>query len=272
MADLIGSKANMRITLYQMHILWEDKEANYTRLENALKNTCINETDLFLLPEMSFTGFSMNVEKTKENNFKTVNRMSGYAKKYHIAIGFGWVKDCGEKSENHYTIVDREGRIVSDYAKIHPFSFSGEDKKFQGGKKIDVFELNGIKFSTFICYDLRFPEIFQIASKEAHVIIIPANWPEKRREHWKCLLRARAIENQVYIVAVNCVGEIGGLDYSGDSCVIDPNGEILVELSKQERILEYELTDDVETIRKSFCVKNDRNEKLYCELKGITDI
>lgn len=141
--------------------------------------------------------------------------------------------------------------------------FSGEDKKFQGGKKIDVFELDGIRFSTFICYDLRFPEIFQIASKEAHVILLLANWSQKRSEHWKCLLRARAIENQVYIIAVNCVGEISGLDYSGDSCVINPNGEIMIELSGREELLEYQFSDNVDIFRNSFQVKNDRKEGLY---------
>ena len=192
--------------------------------------------------------------------------MQQYAVQYHISIGFGWVKDCGEKSENHYTIVNKAGKIISDYAKIHPFSYSGEDIKFQGGNKIAVFELDNIKFSTFICYDLRFPEIFQAASKTANIIIVPANWPASRSEHWKCLLRARAIENQVYILAINCVGEVGGLHYSGDSCVINPNGEILMELSGQEGVLEYELLDDVGDFRNSFQVKNDRREDLYCSL------
>lgn len=254
----------MKIALYQTNICWENKEKNYIQLEKRLSET--KNIDLFLLPEMSFTGFSMNTEKTKEDDFKTVNKMSDYAKKYYTAIGFGWVKDCGEKSENHYTIVNKEGRVISDYAKIHPFSFSDENKKFQGGKKIDVFELEGIRFSSFICYDLRFPEIFQIASKKAHVILVPANWPQTRREHWKCLLRARAIENQVYIIAVNCVGEIGGVDYSGDSCVINPNGELLIESFGEESIIVYELNDDVLNFRNVFSMKKDRREDLYCSL------
>lgn len=253
----------MKIALYQMNIQWENKENNYLCVEAKLIESQEKKIDLFLLPEMSFTGFSMNTEITKESNLKTVNKMTDYAKKYHIAIGFGWVKDYGEKSENHYTIVDKEGKIVSDYVKIHPFSFSGEDRKFKGGERINVFELNGVKFSTFICYDLRFPEIFQIASKEAHVILVPANWPQKRRGHWKCLLRARAIENQVYIIAVNCVGEIDGVTYSSDSCVINPNGEILIEVFGQENILEYDLVDDVLDFRNTFGVKNDRREDLY---------
>lgn len=255
----------MKIALYQMHIAWEDKENNYARFEEHLNNFYEKEIDLFLLPEMSFTGFSMNTGITKESRFETVNRMMSYAKQYHTAIGFGWVKDRGEKSENHYTIVNREGIIVSDYAKIHPFSYSGEDQKFQGGQQIVDFELDDIRFSSFICYDLRFPEVFQIASKIAHVILVPANWPEKRRAHWKCLLQARAIENQVYIIAVNCVGQIGGVNYSGDSCVINPNGEILLELPEREDVSVFELVDDVENYRSTFQIKNDRRENLYRE-------
>lgn len=264
MEDFTRSKNRvMKLAVYQMHIEWENKEKNYIQVEQKLKAVYERGIDLFLLPEMSFTGFSMNTDVTKENGCETINKISDYAKRYHIAIGFGWVKDCGEKSENHYTVVDKEGNIISDYAKIHPFSFSGEDQKFRGGEKIIAFELGGVIFSTFICYDLRFPEVFQVASRMSNVILVPANWPKKRREHWKCLLQARAIENQVYIMAVNCVGNIGGIDYSGDSCVINPNGEILAELSEQNNVLEYELTDDVEKFRKAFQIKADRREDLY---------
>lgn len=254
-----------------MHIIWEDKEANYLRFESKIKEMYDKKIDLFLLPEMSFTGFSMRTDITKESRLETVDKMINYAKKYHTAIGFGWVKECGEKSENHYTVVNRNGEIISDYVKIHPFSYSGEDKKFKGGEKVEIFELLGIPFSSFICYDLRFPEIFQVASKEAHIILVPANWPQSRQDHWRCLLQARAIENQVYIFAVNCVGKIGGVDYSGNSCVIDPNGKILHELSGQEGILEYELIDDAESFRKAFAVRNDRNEQLYYGLMNFVD-
>lgn len=253
----------MKIALYQMYIIWEDKGANYSQLESKFREMYDKKIDLFLLPEMSFTGFSMETDRTKECQLETVNKMKGYAKKYQLAVGFGWVKDCGQKSENHYTVVDKNGEIVSDYAKIHPFSFSGEDQKFQGGESINVFELNGMNCSTFICYDLRFPEVFQIASRTANIIIVPANWPAARREHWMCLLRARAIENQVYVIAINCVGQTNGLYYSGDSCVINPNGEVLVELSDQEGVIEYELVDDVKNYRDTFRVKNDRRNDLY---------
>lgn len=253
----------MKLAVYQMNIIWENKEENYLLLEKKLQRLSGKETDMILLPEMSFTGFSMNTDATKEAELDTIKKMIGFAKQYHIAIGFGWVKDCGEKSENHYTVINQYGDILSDYAKIHPFSYSGEDKKFQGGSSIPVFQFEGTTFSTLICYDLRFPEVFQIASKSANVILVPANWPEARSEHWKCLLRARAIENQVYIIAVNCVGNINGLNYSGDSCIIAPDGEVLQELSGQQGILEYELKDDVQRIRNEFPIKRDRREDLY---------
>lgn len=256
----------MRIGLYQMHIAWEDKQCNLARLENKLKEAKEQKVDLLLLPEMSFTGFSMNTEMTKEAAGETVERVRALAVQYKMAIGFGWVRDCGQKSENHYTVIDEAGICLSDYAKIHPFSFSGEDLKFIGGDKLTSFVIKDIPFSGFICYDLRFPEIFQIASKKAHVIILPADWPAKRSHHWKTLLQARAIENQVYIFAVNCVGQIDDLYYSGDSCVINPNGEILEILSDEEGMIIYDLMDDTEQYRSNFPVKQDRREGLYRSL------
>lgn len=256
----------MKIALYQMYIEWENKEINYLHAEDAIARASKEEVELFLLPEMSFTGFSMNTDITKENENQTLERMEKYARKYEIAIGFGWVKDCGLRAENHYTIVDKNGNLLSDFTKIHPFSYAGENEKFKGGEKIADFCLGGISFSTFICYDLRFPEVFQIASKKADVILVPANWPEKRTEHWKCLLKARAIENQVYIVGINCAGEINGLNYSGFSCIIDPNGKVLEELPDREGVLTFELENDVEKIRNGFPVKRDRREGLYSRL------
>ncbi len=257
----------MRIALYQMHIAREDKAANMAKMEEQLKAASENKAELLLLPEMCFTGFSMNVDATKEADEKMVERISALARQYQVAIGFGWAKDCGQKAENHYTIVDKQGICLSDYAKIHPFSYSGEDQKFRAGDRLTSFVLGDMPCTGFICYDLRFPEIFQIASKTAHVIIVPANWPAKRSSHWKTLLQARAIENQVYILAVNCVGQIGSLYYSGDSCVINPDGQVLSMLSDTEGLIFYDLVDDVEQYRRRFPVKKDRREELYRVLR-----
>ena len=210
----------------------------------------------------------MNTGLTGEGQEKlTVNLMKQYATKYEIALGFGWVKKISARAENYYTIVDKTGDIVSEYKKIHPFSYSGEDKEFVGGDEIVMYKFGDVTFSTFICYDLRFPEIFQIASKKADAIILPANWPQKRREHWLSLLKARAIENQVYIFAINCWGTIGNQYYSGDSCVINPDGQIKHLLSDEEGIIVYEFVNDTKSYIISFPVKKDRKEELYYKIR-----
>ncbi len=258
----------MKVALYQYHIQWEEKEANFQRVERVLQKAERDGVRLLLLPEMSFTGFSMRTELTAEREQETICRMRRLAAAYGAAVGFGWVRDTGEKAENHYTVVDRDGGILSDYVKIHPFSYSGEDQRFIGGTDVSSFVLEGSRFSTLICYDLRFPELFQIVSPKADVIVVAANWPQKRSAHWKTLLQARAIENQVYILGVNCVGEAGGLLYSGDSCVIAPDGMVIDMVSDREQLMEYELDNDTARYRSEFPVRADRREDLYARLAG----
>ena len=199
----------------------------------------------------------MDTAKTADLNGETVSIMRDIAVRYKAAIGFGWVRKTDEKCGNVYTVVDSSGQILSEYTKIHPFSYSGEDKYFTGGKKISVYRIGDIPFSTFICYDLRFPELFRSVCRDVHAVIIPANWPAKRAEHWKTLLRARAIENQVYIFGVNCVGDMNGAYYSGDSCIIDPNGNVISQISDEEGIIKYDLTDNTDSYRNSFPVLKD---------------
>lgn len=256
----------MKVVLVQSHILWEEKERNIEKAIKVVEEQAQAGAELILFPEMSFTGFSMNTALTKEGGRYTQGRIAGEACKHNVSIGFGWVRDCGEKCENHYSVIDNTGIMISDYAKIHPFSYSGEDQFFVGGEKTTIFQLNGIKFSTFVCYDLRFPEVFQAVSDEVSVIVVPANWPARRCRQWKTLLQARAIENQVYILGVNCVGNIGGTEYSGDCCVVNPNGDVIVMESGQEGILSYDLEDDVEKHRESFQVRKDRKWRLYQKL------
>ena len=250
----------MRIALCQLQIEFESKKINEERAMTFVKNAAHNGVKLVLFPEMSLTGFSMNVAITAEDNHESVKRFQEIAKEYSICIGLGWVLKEKEqsKAENHYTIIDSNGKILNDCIKIHPFSYAGEDQFFKSGNSISHFYIDDYCMSSFICYDLRFPEIFQMASKEAHIIIVPANWPAKRSQNWKCLLQARAIENQVYILGINCVGNQKDIYYSGDSCIIDPNGEIKEMLSNQEGLIIYDLADDTERFRSAFPVKQDR--------------
>ncbi len=248
----------LRISLIQPHIKWEDKAYNIELAQRAVDKQRKAGMELVLFPEMSFTGFSMNTAVTGENSQWTVQTMSEVAKKNQLGIGFGWVRKLGDKCENVYSMVDKKGRLVTEYVKIHPFSFAGENEKFIGGANLVTFEMKGIWFTVFLCYDLRFPELFRLACPDVSAVILPACWPAKRAEHWKTLLRARAIENQVYIFAVNCQGEINGQYYSGDSCVVNPDGQVFNMLSNTDGAIHYDLIDDVHKFRSVFPALDDR--------------
>jgi len=127
------------------------------------------------------------------------------------------------------------------YRKIHPFSHAGEERFVRPGTELVTVDVEGFRVSMFVCYDLRFADEFWQLAADTDVYLVPANWPEKRREHWMTLLAARAIENQAYVVGVNRVGAAGGeggtLTYSGDSRIVDPTGELLATASRSESIL-----------------------------------
>lgn len=175
----------MKVAMCQTNIIWEDKEKNIEKCIEYIEQAKKHNIELMLFPEMSFTGFSMNINNTKENYNYTVQKISKIARENKIAIGFGWVEEMGHKARNKYTVVNSEGNVLADYAKIHPFSYSGEDKYFVSGASLSKFKFDNFTIGLLICYDLRFPEIFQALSKECDAIVVAANWPASRKKHWK---------------------------------------------------------------------------------------
>lgn len=254
----------MKIAICQFEIQYEKKEKNMKRAESFIKEAALKGASFILFPEMSFTGFSMNTSLTGEEHNETVCLMRKLAKDIGIAVGFGWVNKKSE-SENHYTVVNKDGEILGDYTKIHPFSYAKEDDYFVGGTKVCTFVYDNFCFGLSICYDLRFPEIFQELSKVSDVILVPANWPSGRIAHWNTLLQARAIENQVYMIGINCTGRQGFTRYNGSSRVINPDGEILLNVGNEESLQMIEIENDVETFRKKFPTKKDRKTEIYKE-------
>lgn len=258
----------MKYALCQYKILWEDKEKNLLQAKKFIEQAKEKSGDMIFFPEMSFTGFSMNIEGTQESDFESLSIIKEYAVKYGIAIGFGWVKasDTGFKAQNHYTIVDSGGEVILDYIKMHPFSYALEDNYFISGDNLAYCVYKQTAMSVFICYDLRFPEIFQAVSDRVSHIFIPANWPAQRDTQWMALAKARAIENQVYINGINCVGEMDDKYYNGSSFIIDPNGKIVEQLLNKEGLIFGDTDNLVELVRKEFPVKQDRRNKLYADL------
>ncbi len=259
----------MRIALLESSIKWEDKIKNIETLKKALVMLEGENIDLICLPEMSFTGFSMNIDVTKDVNKETLNTIKSYSVEYDTVIGFGWVEVTDGKGKNHYTIVGKQG-IILDYVKIHPFSYLEEDKYFSSGNKLSAARIYDFCVGVQICYDLRFPEPFQALSNKTDLIIVPANWPAVRDIHWKTLLNARAIENQVYIAGVNCAGMINGTEYMGHSVLVNPDGSKcsgrIIGIDDNNKAFVYDIDNDVKKYREEFPLKQDRQLDLYKEL------
>lgn len=257
----------MRLALGQIDVYWEDKERNKEKCAQFISKAKGEKADIVIFPEMTLTGFSQNVEKIGEVDLDTVQWFRDQSIKHSIYTCFGYVEKDNLKGKNKLAIISPEGKEVCDYTKIHPFSYGGEDKFYYGGENVSLFEINGETISAFVCYDLRFPEIFQVVSKKAKLIIVIANWPQKRIEAWTTLLKARAIENQCYIAGVNRVGSGDGIEYSGDSMIISPKGEILASSNKKEELIICDIDmSQVEKVRRRFPFKRDRREELYKEM------
>lgn len=253
----------MRIALCQTDIVWESKEENLQNAEKWLRKAREQGAELSCFPEMSFTGFSMNTEKTAEARGETVGTVQALAGKYGMSIGFGWAEKAEKKAKNHYTVVNASGSVLSDYVKIHPFSYSGEEKHFEAGYELSSFLLGNFRIGMLLCYDLRFPEPFQVLAEKCDMILAAANWPESRGEHWKCLLQARAIECQVYVAGVNCCGIQQGIVYGGDSAVFAPDGRRIAGFLQGEGILTVDIRKEEAGYRKQFPVRRDRRWELY---------
>jgi omega-amidase len=259
----------MKIALVSLNQIWEDKKANLDLCESYTQKASLENVDLIVFPEMTLTGFSINIMFTAEdeNTSETVKSFSALAKKYSIALIFGVVIKDGDKAFNKAIFINKQGDLIGDYSKIHPFSFAGEDKYFNGGNKLSVVNFEDMNIGLTICYDLRFPELYSLLRRKCDLIINIANWPSKRIDHWNTLLKARAIENQIFIAGVNRIGIDGnGLEYIESSNIFNANGEQL----EFEQINDMKIYDLDINWTKSFKLKfnttNDRKVEFYKEI------
>lgn len=226
---------DLTITTIQSYLHWEDKEQNLKMFQKLIENIS-EETDLILLPEMFSTGFTMNNKLLAEDmNGNTVQWMKELAKLKNSAIAGSIIIEEDGKYFNRIIWVDAEGSIQY-YNKRHLFSLGDENKHFTAGDKKLIVEYKGWKLNLNICYDLRFPVWSRNDKNNPYdVLIYLASWPEKRIEHWDTLLKARAIENQCYVVGVNRIGEDGNeFKYVGHTLVVHPFGNVLYNSNEAE--------------------------------------
>jgi len=250
-----------KIAAFQMDIAWENRELNYDKVRKIVAEAKRENADMLILPEMFATGFSMDTSITAENSSgKTPTFLKELALENQIAIVGGYVQKRRDgKGANTALIIDKEGKQLAEYAKTHLFKFAGEDNAHEAGAGPRPFIFKGIEGACFICYDLRFPELFRLVACDSKFVIVIASWPKPRRHHWDALLKARAIENQLYIIGVNRVGEGGAFEYDGGTVVYDPQGNAIADIKNIEGLVFAEIEEEkVTKTRKELPFLSDR--------------
>jgi omega-amidase len=240
--------SQMKIVGLQIDISWENKPANFENVRRLLNQAAPEKNSLVVLPEMFATGFSMNVATVAEPyGGETEQFLSEMAKKHAIYLVGGAAMQSNQgRPRNKALVFGPKGELLGFYAKMRPFSPGGETEHYAAGDRPMAFHWNECTFAPFVCYDLRFPELFRqaAAAHRPELFVVIANWPEKRITHWVRLLQARAIENQAYVIGVNRVGKDPFYSYTGRSLILDYNGEILADAGQGEGSLEGRLDLD----------------------------
>mgnify|MGYP003634856358 CR=1 FL=1 len=223
----------VKVSLLQTELHWQDSAANLAHFSSLLAK--LPATDLVVLPEMFTTGFSMQSAEIAETEPGSgFAWLTEQAKTLNAAVtGSLAVKTATGGYVNRMYFVTPDG-AVSYYDKKHLFRMAGEQQAYQAGRERVIVRWRGLRFCLQVCYDLRFP-VFSRNQNDYDVLIYVANWPAARRHAWNSLLLARAIENQAFVLGVNRIGQDGNdIHYSGDSVVIDYQGQLLVSLPKSE--------------------------------------
>ncbi len=234
---------SVRVAAIQHDIVWHDRAANFDHLTPMIAGAVASGARVVLLSETFSTGFSFDTPGIAESKGGPSSRfLREMATTHGVWVGGSCPEIASDaptddqRPSNVFVLVAPDG-TEHRYRKIHPFSHADEERYVRAGAEFVTVDIDGLRCSLFVCYDLRFADEFWALAHKSDAYFVVANWPAKRRLHWSTLLRARAIENQAYVVGVNRVGSGGGLDYSGDSAIIDPLGEVLATGAGGETIL-----------------------------------
>lgn len=244
---------DLNVTIFQSELAWEDPAANLSSFDKRLDQST-RLGDLVVFPEMFTTGFTMNApELAQEMDGTAVAWMRETSARHKVHITGSMIIRDGQRYYNRLIWAKPDGELMT-YDKRHLFRMSGEHEIYSAGDRTIIVEIEGWKICPFICYDLRFPVWTRNIKKRYDLALFVANWPAPRSMHWETLLRARAIENQCYVVGVNRVGTDGnGLPYDGKSAFIDPTGKVLFQQKDTPVIHTETLSCDVlTTYRESF--------------------
>ncbi len=255
----------MRVAAIQHDIVWCDRDANFAHLAPLIAVAAAAGARLILLSETFSTGFATDRDDLGEPEGGPSSQfLAEQARMHGVWVGGSCPEIAADapaddqRPHNTLVLAAPDG-TQHRYRKIHPFTYGGETKHFRAGDRFVTVDVEGLRVTLFVCYDLRFADEFWQLADDTDVYLVPANWPEARRLPWKALLQARAIENMAYVIGCNRVGTGNGLPYSGDSRIIDPLGEVLATASQTESILLADISAErVAEVRDRFRFLQDR--------------
>lgn len=260
--------AKLSISLAQMNITLGDVRKNYNVMQEWAAEAARRGSHMVVFPELWSTGYALDNAKELASvlNSGMFAQVTTVAQQNKISIVGSILEKRGLEVNNSAAFFTPNGRMMGVYRKLHLFRLMDEDKWLQPGPSPLAMDLPWGRTALAICYDLRFPELFRLYSAEenARMIIIPAEWPIERVEHWRALLVARAIENQCYIVACNAAGITGSTTFGGHSMIVDPWGKIIIEGGDSPMMLTAEIEMDlVEEVRQRIPIFEDRRTDVY---------
>ncbi|MEM7348037.1 MAG: carbon-nitrogen family hydrolase [Chloroflexota bacterium] len=259
----------LTVSLAQIDIALGDPDSNCAKVIDWIQEAARRGSDLIILPELWSTGYDLGRAEILASamNDGVVQQISEVAAAQKIWVLGSTLVSTDNKNAplNRAILFDQVGETIATYDKIHLFGLMDEDQYLSPGQSLSLTETPWGKAGLAICYDLRFPEIFRsYALAGASMIMLPTEWPYPRQAHWQTLLRSRAIENQLYVMACNRVGKDRNNTFCGRSAIIDPWGEVVVEAGDTETLLTTTIDlDAVQDIRQKIPIFDDRRPDLY---------
>lgn len=259
--------AEVVVTLAQMHVEVGQPQANLETFRHLAAEARLLGSHILLLPELWPMGYDLahwrdHATPLNEGMFREMSRV---ARESRMIVGGTLLEAEGDRAYNTFALFDVEGEQLAAYRKVHLFRLMGEGRWLAAGDRFDTATLGWATAGLATCYDLRFPEMFRIlVSRGATVLLVSAAWPDARIKHWSLLLRARAIEDQCFVLGCNCAGRAGNQAFGGRSAIVDPWGEVCAEAGREPGLVSASIDlGVVGTVRSSMPALDDRRPDLY---------
>jgi omega-amidase len=259
----------MKCCSAQITSCWDDPEMTLEKIEPCIRQAASAGARIIAFPEQFATGWDPCSDRhIQESSGTIVSTLKRYAQEYSIAVLGSFRERRSPLPANSAIVIDGEGTIRALYAKMHPFTLVHEERCYAAGDDIAVFEIEGMKFGIAICYDLRFPSLFQVYAKKGVCgVFVPSAWPASRIRHWELFMKARAVENQMYIIGINTPGKTPVGQYAGASMTTDPDGCVVARAGGGNELLFSDVDPaKVEDARCRFPSHKDQRTELYHRL------